>query len=236
MDIFTAAMSSPVFFGLPPAEAKKIVNCTHARFCTYRRNTRIVCGDDDAKRIGILLTGSAFIAREDKNGNRCILSGIEKDDVFGLSMLLSETPEDLFIYAGECCTALLFGAEELLFGCDNGCFAHRQMLFNFITLLSRKNLNLVKKLQYVSKRSLRAKIISFLCDTRDAAGQDTFTIPYNRQGMADYLAADRSALSAELSRMRREGLIEFQKNRFTLTEKLKEQEGETALCYADKLP
>ena len=110
------------------------------------------------------------------------------------------------------------------------------MLFNFITLLSRKNLNLVKKLQYVSKRSLRAKIISFLCDARDAAGQDTFTIPYNRQGMADYLAADRSALSAELSRMRREGLIEFQKNRFTLTEKLKEQEGETALCYADKLP
>ena len=120
------------------------------------------------------------------------------------------------VLAGEKTQVAFFRVRRVLTTCPNACSFHARLVRNLLSTLAEKNLLMNEKLTHVTQRTLREKLLSYLSSESARAGAASFEIPFNRQQLADYLSADRSALSAELSRMRGEGLIEFEKNSFRL--------------------
>ena len=118
--------------------------------------------------------------------------------------------------ASEKTEVLFLRIYRVLTTCSNACEFHARLVRNLLSVLALHNLKMNEKLTHVTQRTLREKLLSYLSSESARAGAASFEIPFNRQQLADYLSADRSALSAELSRMRGEGLIEFEKNSFRL--------------------
>ena len=104
--------------------------------------------------------------------------------------------------------------EKVMHVCPNACPCHQQVIQNLVYLLARKNVALSEKIQHISKRSTREKLLAYLADEIKKTGRKHFQIPFSRQELADYLCVDRSAMSAELGKLKREGIIEFRKNEF----------------------
>ena len=110
-------------------------------------------------------------------------------------------------------------ASKILTVCPSACAFHNRLIRNLLTLVSRKNFQLNRKLEHMSKRTTREKLLSYLSMESKKANASTFTIPFNRQQLADYLSVDRSAMSNELCKLRDAGILEFNKNTFTIFEK-----------------
>ena len=113
-------------------------------------------------------------------------------------------------------TVFFFDMDKILTVCPSACRFHSLLVKNLFYAISSKNRSLVQKLEHITKRSTREKLISYLSDEAKRSGSCSFAIPFNRQQLAAFLSVDRSAMSNELCRMRDEGLLEFNKNHFTL--------------------
>ena len=107
----------------------------------------------------------------------------------------------------------------VLFPCETVCAQHRQLTQNLIRVLAQKNMQLNEKAGYLSQRSTREKLLSYLSAQARRAGSASFRIPFDRQQLADFLSVNRSAMSAELSRMQEEGLLRVSRSAFTLLQK-----------------
>lgn len=210
----------PLFSGIEKQEIDKILSCSNATKLYFKKDEFIVNPGGSFNKIGIVLSGNVVISRTDLLGNCIVLSSVSKGELFGFSASMSNNFSDTYIYAGDDCSILVLNKDKILLACSANCNSHRQILLNIISLLSDKNLSLIKKIGHISQHSLRRKIISYLSEEATQNGQNQFYISFNRQEMADYLATDRSALSAELSRMKKDGLIEYNKNYFELKSKL----------------
>ena len=111
---------------------------------------------------------------------------------------------------------LFLNAHALLHPCENPCAHHMTLLRNLLTVCAGKNVQLSRHIQHTTPKSIRGRLLSYFSECSKRRGSRTFTIPYNRQQLADYLGVDRSALSGELSKMQRDGLLSYRKNQFTL--------------------
>lgn len=120
------------------------------------------------------------------------------------------------VAAVENSTVLFFNVKKILTTCSTACRFHSLVIQNLFFAISEKNRKLMRKLLHMSKRSTREKLLSYLSEEAKRQNRATFLIPFNRQQLADFLSVDRSAMSSELGKMRDEGLLTFQKNRFTL--------------------
>ncbi|MGN1010770.1 MAG: Crp/Fnr family transcriptional regulator [Clostridia bacterium] len=209
-----------LFHHLSDEEIKKVLNCLKAEEVSYAKDTQVLIDRKGTPLVGIVLSGSIFMVCTDSDGNRSILNNAGKSEIFGLSLIMDDFGDNLCVVAAEDCRVLLIDANTILWGCACSCDTHKQLLYNLIGILSKSNMSLLRKFRHISQHTLRRKIVSFLNEQADILGIDEFTIPFNRQEMADYLGADRSALSAELSRMKKEGLIDYQKNRFQILKRV----------------
>jgi len=217
MTLFEKALSTPLFRGHRPDEVEKVLRCTGAVVSGFEPGERILSFGDPLIRAGIVLDGSAETVRADAKGNTYTVTSVGKDGLFGLAVALPDMGEGMSVVAGEGgCEAILIDANTIFWGCDNYCDSHKKLMFNLLTVMSGEQLSLMNRLRYVSRHSLREKITAYLTDIYEKAGDREFEVPDDRRGMADILAADRTALSAELSRMKAAGLIDYRKNRFTL--------------------
>ena len=111
---------------------------------------------------------------------------------------------------------MFLNGKKLLNTCDNGCRFHHTLIRNLLGIVAQNNMYLNQKIKYTSRKTTREKLMAYLTDQAKMKGSNDFTIPFNRQELADYLGVDRSALSNELSKMQREGLLQVEKNRFRL--------------------
>ena len=111
---------------------------------------------------------------------------------------------------------LFLDIQKVLTQCSNGCEFHSKIIRNLLSSIAERTLEMTRKVEHMSQRSLRDKVLSYLSSEAVRAGSKEFTIPFNRQQLAEYLSVDRSALSAELGKMRDEGMLEFWKNQFKL--------------------
>ena len=209
-----------LFEDLRDEDIKKVLNCLKAEEVSYTKDATVKLGRKNTPLVGIVLSGSIFTVCTDSDGNRSILDNAREGEIFGFSLILDDFGDNLCIVAAEDCRVLLIEANTILWGCSCFCDTHKQLLYNLIRILSRSNMGLLRKFRHISQHTLRCKILSFLNEQADLQGASEFTIPFNRQEMADYLGADRSALSAELSRMKKEGLIDYQKNSFRLLKRV----------------
>ena len=120
----------------------------------------------------------------------------------------------------EKCAILFLDAARLLTSCSNACTHHAKLIRNLLQISAHKNLTLSRRILHTSSKSIRGRLLSYLSEQAKQSGSYQFTIPFNRQQLADYLGVDRSAMSNELSKLQREGLLTFEKNRFSLAQEM----------------
>lgn len=182
---------------------------------TFPKGAFIFTAGEDVSRVGLLLSGGVAVIKEDIWGNRTILARLDPGDLFGEAFSCSEQRFlTVSVVAEEACEILSLDFRRALELPDRP--ALRRLVRNLLHILADKNIMLTQKIEVLAKRSLREKLSAYLSDQARRAGGNTFTIPFDRQGLADYLCVDRSALSRELGRMRDEGLLSCIKNHFTL--------------------
>lgn len=194
----------------------KMLTCLGARIIPFDKKYTIFSEGNPAKFIGIILSGSAHVIQNDYYGNRSIISGVEAGEVFGEAFACAEVASiPINIIAAEPCEVMLIDCSHILHTCSNNCGFHQQLIFNLMKDLATKNIMFHQKIEILAKRSTREKLMSYLMFQAKKHG-NSFEIPFDRQELADYLEVDRSGLSAEISKLRNEGIIECDKSHFKL--------------------
>jgi CRP-like cAMP-binding protein len=209
--------TTKLFCGVSDEEILKMLGCLHARTAVFEKHTYIVRKGDIATSIGMVLEGDVLIIEEDFWGNRNILSRVSAGQLFAEAYASAGiTRLDVGIVAGGRCTVLFMDTAKMMNACATPCLCHTHLMLNLVGIIAQKNIDLVRKIKHMSQRSLRAKLLSFLSEQSNVHGSASFEIPFDRQQLADYLAVDRSALSNELSKMRRDGILEYDRKKFQL--------------------
>ncbi len=207
----------PLFRGIEDGDLTKMLTCLGARVGEFDKKYTILAEGTRAKYIGIMLSGSAQIVRNDYYGNRSILSEIAAPDVFGEAFACAELPAiPASVIANEPSVVMLIDCGHILHTCGNNCGFHQQLIFNLMKDLAEKTLLFHQKIEITAQRTTRDKLMTYLMLRAKKEGSSSFEIPFDRLELADYLEVDRSGLSAEIGKLRREGIIDCEKNRFRL--------------------
>lgn len=194
-----------------------MLSCLGAFCRTYRRNDEILSAQSPARFIGIILEGCVQVTFTDVFGNQTIFSNMEPPELFAEAFCFAGTEQlPVTVLSASESIILFLDGQKLLSDCSHRCVFHRHLTENMVRVMARKNIMLNQKLRFLSRRSTREKLLAYLSYFSWQSGSLSFSIPFNRQELADYLCVDRSAMSAELSRMKKEGLLSFNKNHFQL--------------------
>jgi len=214
---FNILRRCPLFDNIHDEDLSVMLNCLGAKVIFFDKKYTILPEGYPAKHIGILLSGAAQIIRVDFYGNRSIVSEIEPSEIFGESFACAEIASSpVSIIANEPSEVMLIDSRHILHTCSNNCGFHQQLIFNLMKSLAIKNIKFHQRIEITSKRSTREKLMTYLMLQAKKAQSSSFDIPFDRQELADYLEVERSGLSAEISKLRREGIIRNQKNHFEL--------------------
>ncbi len=194
-----------------------MLDCLGAKISSYDKKYTIFAEGQPARHIGIVLSGSAQIVQTDYYGNRSIIAGASASETVGEAFACAEVSSlPVSIIASEPCEVMLIDSSHILHTCSNNCGFHQQLIYNLMKLLATKNLMFHQKIEITSQRSTREKLLAYLNSCSRKAGSNRFDIPFDRQELADYLEVDRSGLSTEIGKLRREGIIENHRNHFEL--------------------
>lgn len=207
----------PLFRGIDEEKIPLALKCLGAKQVEYKKGEAILREGEDAGRFGIVLSGEAQIVRVDFYGNRSILASVRPPQIFGESFAcagISAIPVSVIATQPTC--VLLIDSGCIFGGHGQSCAFHERIIFNLLNITARKNLEFNQKLEILSKRSTREKLMTYLLMEAKKSGSDSFAIPFDRQELADYLGVDRSGLSSEISKLKRENVLKSEKNHFTL--------------------
>lgn len=208
---------SPLFQGIEAPSLASLLGCLQAEEKSFAKGETILRQGDQLTRVGLLVRGKAMIEHCDCWGSRSLVAALQPGDVFGESYAAAPGQAlGVTVRAEEPSAVLFLSLAKLLHTCPHTCAFHARILDNLVTLLATRNLRLNEKLTYVTRRTLREKLLAYLSAEAQKHHSAYFDIPFDRQQLADFLNADRSALSAELSRMKRDGILDCQKNHFRL--------------------
>ncbi|MDD2268548.1 MAG: Crp/Fnr family transcriptional regulator [Eubacteriales bacterium] len=211
-----ALITSELFEGITSEEAQILIHCIGAASSYFAKNDTVVLAGKRTDNFGIVLSGNLQIVHDDYYGNRSILSNVEPGELFAESFVFAKTPIPVTVISVSDSETMTINSNKLISNCQKACGFHNRLIMNLISIVSRKNIELTRKIQLVSKRLTRDKLLSYLSYEAEKNSSSTFSIPFDRQALADYLGVERSAMSAELSRMRDDGLIEYHKNSFKI--------------------
>ena len=208
---------STLFSHIAEDDLQKLSQCLCARKKAYARESFIFCEGDDVRYVYFILSGTLHIINEDFWGNRSIIETMHKDTLFGEAYVFSARKHHLVsVIAAEDSLVLEMDPKKLFESCPHSCSCHAQLIRNTLYIVSEKIVRLTEKTRHIMQRTTREKLLSYLSKCAQKEKNSSFTIPYLRQQLADYLCVDRSALSHELSKLQKEGLVRYQKNHFTL--------------------
>lgn len=206
-----------IFAGVGNDEIASMLLCLDAQLHHYKKGEYVLREGEHLSDIMILVNGRLLIQKDDYWGNRSILEQISMGEMFGEAYIAPESGPLLNdVAAAEDSAVIFLNAKRIMTTCSSACRFHTMVVQNLFFSISEKNRKIIRKLSHMSKRSIREKLISYLSEEATRQNSSSFTIPFNRQQLADFLFVDRSAMSNELSKMRKEGLLEFERNRFKL--------------------
>lgn len=208
---------SPLFDGIRTEDIQSLLGCLGGRRIAAGKGQTILREGDRAADVGIVLSGAVQMLREDYYGNRSIVAHIGPGEMFGESYACADVAAlPISVVADVDSQILLINCRRITVSCANACSFHNRIIFNMLRLVAGKNLVFDQKILVTSQRTTREKLMTYLLHQAKLQDSSSFTIPYDRQELADYLEVDRSGLSAEISKLRREGILDSEKNRFTL--------------------
>ena len=211
-----------LFSGLGDDDILSMLNCLNAAVRQYNKGEYAFRQGEYIHDLMILASGRLHIQKEDHWGNLNILNEIRSGEIFGEAYIVPDSGTLMNdVIAAEASTVLFFNMERILTVCPSACPFHTRLLKNMFYTISDKNKRLVQKISYISQRSTKEKLLSYLSDEAKRQNSSSFSIPFDRQQLADFLSVYRSAMSNELCKLRDEGMLDFHKNGFTLYEKIR---------------
>lgn len=217
MDHVEFLAGTKLFEGSSPDEIKAMLECLDARERRFKEGARIHRMGDVIKTAGLVLEGCVRIENVDVWGNVNVLGTMEAGDLFGAAYAaVPDEPLMVDVVAAKDSRVLFVKLSKVLTTCPRACPHHARVSANMTAIIARRNIALSRRILHVAPKTIRGKVLAYLSDEAERAGSREFDIPFNRQRLADYLGVDRSALSAELSRMQNAGLIETHRSHFVL--------------------
>ena len=206
-----------LFRGLEEDDISSLLSCLNSVKRNYKKGEVILSEGSIIENIGIVLSGMAMISCNDIWGNTSILGSVAPGSVFAeVYACIPGQPLLITVSAAEPATVLFMNVGRVLTSCSNTCPFHARLARNLLTVCADKSLQLSRRMKHTTSKSIRGRLMSYFSECAKQFGSSSFIIPYNRQQLADYLGVDRSTMCNELSKMQRDGIIEYEKNRFLL--------------------
>ena len=207
----------PLFYGIGEEDLYRMLGCLGARVISFDKKYTVFAEGSPARDIGILLSGEAQVMLVDYYGNRSILGSVTPGEMFGEAFASAELDSlPVTVVATEPSEVMLIDCSHIMHTCNNACGFHQRLIFNLMKDIAKKNVALYKKSEITSKRTTRDKLLCYLSLEAMRQRSSTFVIPFDRQELADYLGVDRSGLSVEISKLKKEGVIKADRSRFTI--------------------
>lgn len=206
-----------LFNGIQEKDMAAMLKCLNARKSDYKKQDIILLEGEPAPYVGIVLSGKIQIIKEDFRGNRNILADIEPGNLFAEAYSCVQTNNlPITVISITESEILWIDYKKIIFTCSSACRFHTKLIENMLMILSSKNILLSQKIEHISKRTTREKLLAYLSDQAAKYKSNEFDIPFNRQELADYLCVDRSAMSNELCKLQKDGILRFNLNHFLL--------------------
>ncbi len=209
--------SSPLFKDIETNSILSITSEWYSKIESYDKDNFIFLEGETLKNIGIILLGSAQIITYDFYGNKNIIASLEKSQLFGEAFVCAlKNTMPMNVLATENTKVLFINYKEMTKIKNTNSLIIDKIKNNMLKIISEKNILLNKKIDLLSKRSTKEKILAYLYSVSKNAKSKTFTINLNRQELADFLSIERTAMSSKLSSLQREGVIKYDKNNFEI--------------------
>ncbi|MDR0469443.1 MAG: Crp/Fnr family transcriptional regulator [Peptococcaceae bacterium] len=212
---------SALFQGISEEELGSLAACLGCTFQAYKKDETVYLAGDFVREIGIVVSGRVHIVKNDAWGNSNIIAELSNGEMFAEAIVcggVSTLPDT--VKAAVDTVVCFVDFQRVVTTCSSACVFHTLLIRNMIGVFARKNLMLAGKMEHITKRTTRDKLMSYLLEQSRLQNSVSFEIPFDRQGLADYLSVERSALSAEMSRLKAESVIRYRKNHFELCGKL----------------
>ena len=208
-EFFSLLSACPLFFEIEPGQIRAALNCLGPIESSIPKGAAIFHEGDPVKYIGIILSGGVQLTRTDRAGRRIVMMSAGPGALLGDTYLCAGADQaPAAATAVQDSAVLSFDGQKLLTACENNCSIHRQIIRNLMRSVAQKNLALHQKIYLMSRRTTREKLMEFLTEQARYQGMDEFRIPYDRQSLADYLGVERSAMSAEIGKLKKDGIID----------------------------
>lgn len=203
----------PLFCGVKETEIDELLACLEARRRKYRKGETILSEGTVTEMIGVVLSGRVMIESFDAWGGSSILGSAAPGDVFAEAYAcVPNEPLLISVQAAEDTEVLFLNVGRMLTVCREPCGFHTVVLKNLLAVCAQKSLSLSRRILHTGPKTIRGRLMSYFSECEKRAGARMFDLPYSRQQLADYLGVDRSAMCHELSKMQRDGLIEYHRN------------------------
>ena len=212
---FDILSQCPLFSGISRQEMGLMLNCLDGKITGVAKGNPVFLEGDPARFVGVVLSGTVQIVRDDYYGNRSVLTMVSPGGLFAEAFACADVETlPVSVIALQNCSVLLLDCKRVLTGCSNACPFHSRLVRNLLQGIARKNLMLTSKIRCMSQKTTQEKLMEFLLEQAKQQGSAEFVIPYDRQALADYLGVERSAMSAELGKLKKAGLIDYRSSRF----------------------
>nr|MBQ8243776.1 Crp/Fnr family transcriptional regulator [Oscillospiraceae bacterium] len=208
---------SPLFDGINREDRKAVLGCIGYHIGTFRKGDIVAFEEENIRHIGILLSGSVDMVKEDLWGNKTMLVRARKDEMFGETFACGEDNLSVVTFVvSEDAEILFIPFDRVMHSCTMACEFHHRLVENMVHIIANKNRDLMRKVEVVSKRTIREKLLAYLSIQAQVQESRYVEIPLGRVGLAEYLCVDRSALTRELAKMKEENILDFEKNCFRI--------------------
>ena len=208
---------SPLFDGISKQERGAMLGCIGYHIGSFKKGGIVALEGENLRHIGIVLSGSVDMVKEDFWGHKTMLLRIRKDEIFGETFACGEDNLSVVTFqVSEDAKILFLPFDRVMHSCTMACRFHHQLIENMVHIIANKNRDLMRKVEVVSRRSIREKLLTYLSIQAQAQGSRYFEIPLGRLELAEYLCVDRSAMTRELAKMKDEGLLDYDRNWFRI--------------------
>jgi len=216
-EYLNALKNSTLFYGMSDDDILNSLKCLSGTTKKYIKDETIYLAGDEISKIGIILNGSILISKDDIMGNRNILASISESGLFGETFVCSNIQYiPVTVIATEKCEILFLEFSRITQTCSSSCNFHNTIIKNMLNIIANKNILLSNKIELLSAKTTRDKLMKYFNMQISKNKNNKFTIPFNRDALSDFLNLNRSSMSRELSKMRNEGIIKFNKNEFEI--------------------
>lgn len=216
-EYFDILSQCPLFSGISQEELKSMLSCLDGKIIKTAKGSPVFLEGEPATFVGVVLSGKVQILRTDFYGNRSVLTVVSPGGLFAEAFACAEVETlPVSAVALESTSVLLLDCKRVLTSCPNACPFHSKLVRNLLRGIAQKNLMLTQKIRCMSQKTTREKLMEFLLEQAKQHSRAEFVIPYDRQALADYLGVERSAMSAEISKLRKAGQIDCTGSRFRI--------------------